>query len=59
MSDAKRHGIIGKQVTPYLLKRIAEITMGRSLSANVALVYNNAEVAADIAKAYADQSRVR
>ncbi len=59
LADAKRDGIVGKQVTPYLLKRIAEITMGRSLTANIALVYNNAEVAADIAKAYADQSQRR
>ena len=59
LANAKRDGIIGKHVTPYLLKRIAEITMGRSLTANIALVYNNAEVAADIAKAYADQSQRR
>ena len=59
LADSKRDGIVGKQVTPYLLKRIAEITMGRSLTANIALVYNNAEVAADIAKAYADQSQRR
>ena len=59
LADAKRDGIIGKHVTPYLLKRIAEITMGRSLTANIALVYNNAEVAADIAKAYADRSQLR
>ncbi len=55
LADAKRDGIVGKLVTPYLLKRIAEITQGRSLTANIALVYNNAEVAADIAKAYQAQ----
>ncbi len=59
LADAKRVGIAGKNVTPYLLKRIAEITQGRSLAANIALVYNNAEVAADIAKAYADQNKMR
>jgi pseudouridylate synthase len=52
LAEAKRDGIIGKHVTPYLLKRIAEITMGRSLAANIALVLNNAKVAADIALAH-------
>ena len=52
VSDAKKHGILGKEVTPFLLKRLAEITEGRSLKANIALVMNNARVAADIAVAY-------
>ena len=46
-------GIIGKDQTPYLLSRIVEITEGRSLAANIALVYNNAKVAAQVAVAYA------
>ncbi|MBL8790655.1 MAG: pseudouridine-5'-phosphate glycosidase, partial [Rhizobiales bacterium] len=46
-------GVAGKQVTPFLLKRITEITEGRSLKANIALVMNNARVAAAIAVAYA------
>jgi len=45
-------GISGKAATPYLLKRIAETTGGRSLAANIALVINNAGVAARIASAY-------
>jgi pseudouridylate synthase len=53
LAEADRQGINGKAVTPFLLKRIAEITGGRSLSANIALVMNNARVAADIAIAYA------
>jgi pseudouridylate synthase len=53
VSDASKHGIHGKHVTPFLLKRLAEITEGRSLRANIALVMNNARVAADIAVAYA------
>lgn len=44
--------IEGKDVTPYLLKKIVEETKGKSLDANLALVYNNAKVGAKIAKAY-------
>ncbi len=47
--DADRHGIAGKGVTPYLLQRIFELTEGRSLTANIALVRNNARLAAAIA----------
>tara|TARA_R110002072_G_scaffold19047_8_gene70669 strand:+ start:60 stop:974 length:915 start_codon:yes stop_codon:yes gene_type:complete len=48
-SDANAHGITGKAVTPYLLQRIFELTEGRSLTANIALVRNNARLAAQIA----------
>ncbi len=50
-SDALAHGITGKGVTPYLLQRIYELTEGRSLTANIALVRNNARLAAQIATA--------
>jgi pseudouridylate synthase len=53
LAAAKAQEIIGKDVTPFLLKYIAEITAGRSLKANIALVMNNARVAAEIAVAYA------
>ncbi|MBL8790368.1 MAG: pseudouridine-5'-phosphate glycosidase [Rhizobiales bacterium] len=53
LAEAKEQGVAGKQVTPFLLKRITEITEGRSLKANIALVMNNARVAAAIAVAYA------
>jgi len=46
--------IEGKDATPYLLKKIVEETKGKSLKANLALVYNNALVGARIAKAYSD-----
>ncbi|WP_293442365.1 pseudouridine-5'-phosphate glycosidase [Planktotalea sp.] len=49
LQDAETHGIIGKSVTPYLLQRVFELTEGRSLSANIALVLNNAAVATQIA----------
>ena len=45
-------GITGKDTTPYLLARIAERSGGKSLDANIALVINNARVAAGIASAY-------
>jgi pseudouridine-5'-phosphate glycosidase len=47
--DADTHNITGKGVTPYLLQRIFELTEGRSLTANIALVRNNARLAAEIA----------
>ncbi|MHA6323752.1 pseudouridine-5'-phosphate glycosidase [Roseivivax sp. CAU 1753] len=50
MQDATTHGIHGKDVTPYLLQRIYELTKGRSLDANVALVLNNAALGARIAR---------
>jgi len=50
-ADATAHGITGKGVTPYLLQRIFELTDGRSLTANIALVRNNARLGARIAAA--------
>ena len=52
LQDATRHNITGKAVTPYLLQRIFELTDGRSLDANIALVLNNARLGAEIAKAF-------
>lgn len=52
VKDSVKDGIKGKDVTPYLLKSIVEKTDGKSLKANLALVYNNALVGAKIAKAY-------
>lgn len=48
-NDADTFGITGKGVTPYLLQRIFELTEGKSLVANIALVRNNARLAAQIA----------
>ena len=47
--DAQAHGIRGKQLTPYLLQRIFELTEGRSLASNIELVLNNARLGARIA----------
>jgi pseudouridine-5'-phosphate glycosidase len=46
-------GIAAKAVTPFLLQRIFELTEGRSLEANIALVLNNARLGAAIAAALA------
>ncbi len=49
--EAEAQGVTGKDVTPFLLARIFELTDGKSLVANIALVRNNARLAADIAAA--------
>ncbi len=53
LQDAAAQGIAAKAVTPFLLQRIFELTKGRSLTANIALVKNNARLAAAIAVALA------
>lgn len=51
LRDAGTQGIRGKEVTPFLLRAVATATGGRSLEANVALLRNNARVAAEVATA--------
>ncbi len=51
IADADRQGVSRKDLTPFLLQRIFELTDGKSLVANIALVRNNARVAAGIAVA--------
>jgi len=53
IADAVREGIAGKAVTPYLLGAILKKTGGKSLTANIALIKNNARLAAEIAVALA------
>lgn len=53
LRDAKTQGVDGKDVTPFLLARIAESTGGASLKANLALLENNARLAGRIARAHA------
>jgi len=55
IADAEAHGIAGKALTPFLLARINALSGGDSLAANIALVRNNAAVAAEIAVALASQ----
>ena len=52
IAECKAKGIHGKETTPFLLARVAEITGGDSLASNIRLVYNNAKVAAQTAAAY-------
>lgn len=52
LAEADRLGIRGKDVTPFLLSEIVKATRGHSLQANIALVKNNASVAAKIAAAF-------
>lgn len=53
LEDMEKLNIKGKEETPFLLKRIVELTNGESLEANIALVLNNARLGALIAKEYA------
>lgn len=50
IKEMNEQNIIGKQTTPFLLKRISEITGGDSLASNIKLVYNNCLLASLIAK---------
>jgi pseudouridine-5'-phosphate glycosidase len=54
---AEAAGVAGKELTPFLLAEISGVTEGRSLAANIALVKNNARVAAEIAVAFAGEAR--
>ncbi|KAM8974460.1 uncharacterized protein RCH25_019869 [Pelodytes ibericus] len=51
LTEARLQGILGKEVTPFVLQRVNEITGGKSLEANIALVKNNAKVGSRIAVA--------
>ncbi len=52
LEDAKKQGIKGQAVTPYLLQRLYEITGGESLKTNIELVKNNAALCTKIAVAF-------
>jgi pseudouridine-5'-phosphate glycosidase len=57
IEDMNARGIHGKEATPFLLGRIVELTDGASLTANIALVNNNARLGAEVAAAYAMLTR--
>lgn len=59
LADAEAQGIKGKAATPFLLQRIFELTGGKSLASNIALVKNNARVAGEIAVALAERTPPR
>lgn len=50
LKEADKKGIHGKDVTPFLLRRVVELTGGESLESNIQLVLNNARLGAEIAK---------
>lgn len=52
VSEASGRGITGKDITPFLLNRIEQLSKGKSLKANIQLVLNNVTLAAKIARAY-------
>jgi pseudouridine-5'-phosphate glycosidase len=52
VKEAEEQGVVGKESTPFLLARVAELTGGDSLKSNIQLVFNNAILACEIAKEY-------
>lgn len=52
IGECEEKGIHGKETTPFLLARVAELTGGDSLASNIQLVFNNAKVAAQTAAEY-------
>lgn len=52
IEEAETQGITGKDMTPFLLGKIVELTDGKSLAANIQLVYHNAKVGAQLATSY-------
>lgn len=50
VEEAVVQGISGQKITPYLLQRVSKLTEGKSLEANLSLLINNANLAAEIAK---------
>jgi pseudouridine-5'-phosphate glycosidase len=57
LQEAGQQGVTGKKVTPFLLARIKELTEGRSLATNIALVEHNALVGARLAVALNIQAK--
>lgn len=57
LKSAETAGVRGKELTPYLLSKIKDLTGGKSLDANRHLVYENARIGAGIASAYAKLER--
>ncbi|HAV21373.1 MAG: pseudouridine-5'-phosphate glycosidase [Bacillota bacterium] len=55
--EANEKGILGKDVTPYILHRLGELTGGATLTANLSLVRNNTRVGCEIARSYSSLLR--
>ncbi|XP_054049398.1 uncharacterized protein LOC128906325 isoform X1 [Rissa tridactyla] len=59
LSEARSKGITGKELTPFMLQKINELTDGRSLESNLALIQNNARVGSCIAVALSKLQKAR
>ncbi|XP_028307213.1 pseudouridine-metabolizing bifunctional protein C1861.05 [Gouania willdenowi] len=59
LTEARSGGISGKDVTPFILQRVNELSGGQSLQANIALILNNAKVGSQIACALSEEVRRR
>ena len=57
ITQAQQNNITGRALTPFLLKRIAELTQGKSMKANLALLESNAAKAGELALQLARQSQ--
>ena len=57
VAAAEKEGVKGKDITPFILARLHQMTKGESLEANKKLVYHNARVAAKLAVAYAEMDK--
>lgn len=57
--ESKEKGIHGKEVTPFLLDRLSELSKGKSMRANLSLLLNNARLAAQIARAWRTSERLK
>ncbi|KAM6284194.1 uncharacterized protein M6G45_001983 isoform 4-T4 [Spheniscus humboldti] len=59
LSEARSKGITGKELTPFMLQKINELTDGKSLDSNLALIQNNARVGSCIAVALSKLQKAR
>ena len=57
--EAQQKGIHGPKLAPFLIKRVGELTGGKSTRANSALLLSNARLAAQIARAMVDLQRAQ
>jgi pseudouridine-5'-phosphate glycosidase len=57
LSDAERQAVRGRRVTPFLLERLRALSEGGSVRANLALLTNNARIAARLARALGEPAR--
>ncbi|XP_022611851.1 pseudouridine-metabolizing bifunctional protein C1861.05-like isoform X4 [Seriola dumerili] len=59
VTEASAKGITGRDVTPFILQKVNELTEGKSLQANIALIHNNARVGSQIACALSKEMNER